>query len=246
MIRVISFFLIGISSICCSSQEKENFEYCSFRKQLTPSGEYVIYKYARNGSMAYSSDVTGTELFKVNEPFTERKGEPIRGLISEWISNDTLLVYNFSSGSEQPQDTLSMKTEYENIGDFVVKSVFYSPNSFSSYTSEFDSVSTTRDSIIIRTVSKKGEKKFISFPLGGTTVQATSDSIIHIEISARLHMSMDFVYKNPDGTFTRNLPEVGTTVYGLTPTKKISPFLIQKKKVFWEQIKQGSCSNAKL
>ncbi len=184
--------------------------------------------------MAFSSDITGTELFKVNKPFREGKGESIRGLISEWISNDTLLVYNFKSGSEQPQDTLPMKTEYENIGDFVVKSISYRPNSFSSYTSEFDSVSTTRDSVIIRTVSKKGEKKFISFPLGGTTVLATADSIIHIEISTRLHKSMDFVYKNPDGTFTTNLPHVGTTVYDLNPIKKISPSLIQKKKVFWE------------
>jgi hypothetical protein len=184
--------------------------------------------------MAFSSDIIGTELFPADEPFEEGEGESITGALSEWVSDDTLLVYNFLSELHQPKDTLPIKTEYQGMGDFIVKSVFYKTNSGGRSILEFDSVSTTKDSIIIRTISKKGERKFISFPLGGTTIQAKSDSLTHIEVSTRLHKSMDFVYKNPDGTYSTNLPHVGTTWYDLTPTKKISPLTIQEKKVFWE------------
>ena len=50
-----------------------------------------------------------------------------------------------------------------------------------------------------------------------------------------LTKNMDFVYKNFDGTFTRGLPEVGTTLCDLTPTKKISPKGLNKRKIFWEE-----------
>lgn len=235
MNKVITIILIALIFDSCTGDQKEKFEYYRFRKQLTPSGKYIIYDYARYGSMAFSSDILGTEVFEANETFDEGEGESLNGSISEWISDDTLLVYNFRSDLNQPKDTLPIKTEYQNIGDFIIKYVFYKSNSGSRAILDFDSVSTTKDSIIIRTVSEKKEKRLISFPLGGTTVQVDSDSITHVEVSTRLHKSMDFVYKNSDGTFTANLPHVGTTLYDLSPIRKISPSLIQETKVFWEK-----------
>ncbi|HZB15494.1 MAG TPA: hypothetical protein VE467_20810 [Chryseolinea sp.] len=234
MNKAITIFLTGLLLVSCHSEKKHDIEYYQFRKQLTPSGKYVIYNYAKFGPMAFSSDIIGTELFPVNEPFEEGEGKSITGSISEWISDDTLLVYNFKSELHQPKDTLPIKTEYESVGDFITKTVFYKTNSGSRSILHFDSVATTKNSIIIRTIPKKGKKELICFPLGGTTIQVQSDSITHIEISTRLHKSMDFVYKNPDGTYSINLPRVGTTWYDLTPTKKISPSTIQEKKVFWE------------
>jgi hypothetical protein len=235
MNKVVTVILIGLIFDSCISEQQEKFEYYRFRKQLTPSGKYIIYDYARFGSMAFSSDILGTEVFEANESFDEGEGELLNGSISEWISDDTLLVYNFRSDLNQPKDTLPIKTEYQNVGDFIVKSVFYKSNSSSRGILDFDSVSTTKDSIIIRTVSEKKGKRLISFPLGGTTIQVNSDSIIHIEVSTRLHKSMDFVYKNPDGTFTTNLPHVGIALYDFSPIRKISPSLIQETKVFWEK-----------
>jgi len=46
---------------------------------------------------------------------------------------------------------------------------------------------------------------------------------------------MSFIYKNQDGTFTKDLPEVGTILYELKPIKKISPSILQEKKIFWEK-----------
>ena len=165
----------------------------------------------------------------------EGEGEKISGAISEWISNDTLLVFNFKSDLKQPKDTLPIKTEYSRLGDFVVKTLFYKSNSGGRDIYDFDSVATSSDSIFVRVLSNKKGKQILGFPLGATTVIIKSDSIIHIEIDGRLIKSMSFVYKNPDGTFTTGLPEVGTTWYDLTPTKNISSKGLAKRKLFWEE-----------
>ncbi|GEO02781.1 hypothetical protein AAE02nite_04450 [Adhaeribacter aerolatus] len=73
------------------------------------------------------------------------------------------------------------------------------------------------------------------FPLGATTIKTKADSIVHIAVDTRLEKSMNFVHKNPDGTFTSRLPEVGTTWYDLTPIKRISPNGLNTRKIFWEE-----------
>ena len=75
----------------------------------------------------------------------------------------------------------------------------------------------------------------LCFPLGATTIKTKGDSIIHIAVDTRLNKSMNFVYKNKDGTFKSGLPEIGTTWYDLTPAKKISPKGLNKRKIFWEK-----------
>jgi len=234
MIRILSFFLIIVLLSSCGEQ-KEEYEYYRLGKQITPSGNYIIYDYARYGPMAFSSDISGLKVFRINEEFKEEEGELIDGSISEWISDDTLLVFNFESDLKQPRDTLPIKTEFEKVGDFVIKLVYYKSNSGGRAIYDFDSVTTSSDSIFIRTVSDKQKREILRFPLGGTTIKTKSDSITHIEISTRLIKSMNFVYKNPDGTFTSGLPEVGTTRYELTPIKRISPKELNTKRIFWDE-----------
>lgn len=234
MQRFIQMILVVILFNSCT-ERAEKYDYYHFRKQITPSGKYVIYDYARYGSMAFSSDISGIEVFKINDNFVEGKGEKINGAISEWLSNDTLLVYDFKSDLKQPKDTLPIKIEYSKLGDFIVKTIYYKSNSGTRGIYNFDSVSTTNDSIFINVISEKKEKQILSFPLGATTIKTKSDSITHIEVLTRLHKSMNFVYKNEDGTFSSGLPEIGTTWYDLTPTKKISLKGLNKRKIFWEE-----------
>jgi hypothetical protein len=232
------FIVLAITILLLGScaEQVEKYKYYRFCKQITPSGKYIIYDYARYGSMAFSSDISGTELFKIDDKFAEGEGEEIDGAISEWLSNDTLLVFNFKSNLEQPKDTFPIKIEYSNLGDFVVKTIYYKTNAGYRSISYFDSVETTNDSIFIHLVTTDNkENQILSFPLGSTTIKTKSDSITHIEISTRLNKNMNFVYKNKDGTFTNGLPEIGTTWYDLTPTKKISRKGLDKRKIFWEE-----------
>lgn len=230
----IATIVIALITFACGNEQVEQYEYYKFSRQVTPSGQYAIYDYARYGPMAFSSDISGTELFKIDEKFKEGNGIAINGAISEWLSDDTLLVYNFKSDLNQPKDTLPIKTEFTNLGDFTIKTVYYKANSGGRAIYDFDSVITTRDSIFIRTVSENNENQILGFPLGATTIKSKSDSIIHISIDTRLTKNMNFVYKNPDGTFTSGLPGVGTTWYDLTPTKRISAKGLNERKIFWD------------
>ncbi len=232
LINILLFLSIILSS--CGEGQTEKYEYSRFAKQITPSGKYVIYDYARYGPMAFSSDIIGTEIFKIDEEFKEGRGKEIKGSLSEWISNDTLLVYNFKSNLNQPKDTLPIKTEYSELCDFIVKNVFYKTNSGGRSIFDFDSIATTNDSILIWTVSEKRGRKILKFPLGATTIKTRSDSIFHVSINNRLTKNMSFVYKNPDGSFSSGLPEVGTTWYDLTPIKRISTSGLNERKIFWE------------
>lgn len=230
---MLTFICLFVS--CSDSEPVEKYEYFKFRKQITPSGKYVIYDYARYGPMAFSSDIYGTELFKVGEKFVEGKGKKINGELSEWLSNDTILIYNFKSDLKQPKDTLPINTTHYRLGDFVVKEIFYKSNASGADTYKFDSVSTTNDSVFLQVVSKKDKRQILRFPLGGTTIQTKSNSITKIEVAGRIYKGIDFVYKNEDGSFSTGLPEIGNTWIEFTPTKQISPKPLKRTKIFWAE-----------
>ena len=235
IIGLIGFWLFWqgwISNNSRSKQTKEH-EYYLFEKQITPSGKYVIYNYARGG-MAFGSDISGTELFGIKDSFREKKGKKIDGRVSEWLSNDTLLVYNFPD-LERPKDTLPIKIEYSKLGDFVVKTMFYNRNEFGNRILDFDSVATTGDSIFICAIKENKEKQILRFPLGGTSITTKSDTITNIAVSVRLNKRMDFTYKNEDGSFSSGFPAIGTTTYFLTPTKTILSEGLNKRKIFWRE-----------
>ncbi len=235
MRRSFAVFLTGML-LCACGAPGEPPQYYRFRKQLTPSGKYVIHDYARNGAMAFLPDVSGTEVFRVNETFREGEGEPIHGSIGEWISDDTLLVYDFSYRLKQPGDTLPIKTEFTKVGDFTVKTVFYKSNSVVGANDIFDSVYASKDSIFIRLASGE-ERSLLALPLGGTHVDVKGDSIYAIDIATSVRKSMDFERTHPDGTIETGLPRIEVAGYYLTPLKKISPAVLPEKKVFWNQQK---------
>ncbi|MEL7146187.1 MAG: hypothetical protein AAFO69_07450 [Bacteroidota bacterium] len=237
MKNLILVVVISLVLIACGVSGASQSEYYRFAKQVTPSGRYAIYDYARHGPMAFSSDISGVELFEINKGFREGGGINIKGSISEWQSNDTLLIYDSKSDLKQPKDTLPIKTEFKKLGDFIIKTVHYKFNSGGREIYKFDSVSMTNDSIYIQTIRRDNERKMLRFPLGGTTIKATKDSIIHISVNTRLKKSMNFIHKNSDGTFTSGLPSVGTTWYDLTPTKLIEAQSLNERKVFWEILK---------
>ena len=217
---------------CTEAIEKK--EYYKFAKQITPSGKYIIYDYGRSGEWAFTSEIIGTELFGVNEPFHERDGIDINGTISHWITNDTLLVYNFNSNNDQPKDTLPIKIEHEKLGDFIVKRVFYKTNGGGGDTHYFDSVWTNENRIWIRFKYNEKKKYTRSFILGSATIQTTTDSIESIEVFDGISKSMQFSYKNADGTAKYGLPGIGTRWKTYKPLKKISPYKLNKKKIFWD------------
>lgn len=230
------YYLFALLLITSCESEQETYKYNQFRKQITPSGKYVIYDYSRYGSMAFSSDIAGTELFDIKDKFEEGKGLKINGAISEWISDDTLLVFNFKSNQDQPKDTFPVKVEYEKVGDFNIKTIYYGAANFGGRNIyEFDSVRTSNDLIYLRLVGNKKRKRTITFPLGATTIKTKGDTIVHIEVATRLSKNMDFVYKNKDGSMTTGLPGIGTTDYDLTPTKTILKKGLNPNKIFWEE-----------
>jgi hypothetical protein len=53
------------------AEQVEKYEYYRFSKHITPNGKYIINDYARYDSMAFSSDVSWAELFKIDEKFAE-------------------------------------------------------------------------------------------------------------------------------------------------------------------------------
>ena len=238
--KIIITVIFSLAICCCGNKQVEQHEYYQFGKQITPSGKYVIYNYGRHGAMAFSSDIVGTELFEANEEFKEGKGVKLDGAISEWLSDDTLLVYDFNlkSESEQPKDTLPIKTDLKRVGDFTIKMVYYIPNSWTMVARNFDSVTTTNDSIFVKTIFENGKIEILRFPLGATTIISKCDSIIQIAVHARLRKSMDVSRKNPDGTFTEGLPAVGTIWYNLKPKHRISIDGLNERKIFWDIAKK--------
>jgi hypothetical protein len=224
---------MGMLFNSCSGQQ-EKAQYYRFSRQLTPSGKYVIYDYAREGKITFFPDVLGTEVFGINQAFEEGQGEGMDGSISQWISDDTLLVYDFTYPLKQPRDTLPIKTQLDKVGDFIVKKVFYKSNSRTGSTYSFDSVYASKDSLFIRLLPQE-EGRLLTLQLGGTHVKVKADSIYAIEIQTRMHKSMDFERTFSDGTTQTGLPRIEVESYYLIPIKKISPSLLPEKKVFWEK-----------
>ena len=235
MNRIAFLLLIILTLSSCFENKEEKVEYYKFQKQITPSGKFAIYDYGRYGAMAFSSDIVGKELFQIDKEFKEGKGQKIYGAISHWINDDTLLVYDFRSELEQPLDTFPINITYRNLGDFVLKTVNYKSNSGGMNRYEFDSVWTNANSIYLRFFSNSKKKNVRSFPLGSVSIKTNSDSIRSIEIFGELTKHMNFLFKNPDGTLSKNLPGIGTTYYEYTPTKKISPKDLNKEKIFYEK-----------
>ncbi|NRA92900.1 MAG: hypothetical protein HRU26_09510 [Psychroserpens sp.] len=229
------FFLVIFS---CHSEKERRTNYSKFAKQITPNGKYVIYEYSRFGSKPFNSEISKTEVFPAVQKFVEGQGTDIKGSIGEWLSEDTLLVYNFKSETKRSKHNSPVKTEYQTIGALTIKTVHYKTNSGVRSFKYFDAVRTTDDSIFVQIVEGQHKRRTLSFPLGGTTIKANSDSIFHISVKSRVSRNMDFVYKNTESSESHRNPDVRNTWYDLTPTRRINPAALHQNKIFWEIIEQ--------
>ncbi len=227
------FLLLTITFAINSCKNKEQKKiYNRLAKQITPSGKYIIYDYLRSAG-AFGSDISGREVFAIEEEFIEGKGQKINGHVAEWLNNDTVLVYNLNAYSGQPVDTLPTKIEFSKIGDFTVKTLSYKTNHGGGNDYSFDSVWTTENEIAIKFYSNSKKRNTRIFPLGSVRITTSSDTIKSIEILERISKSMNFRYLNKDGIEFISLPSIGTTWYTYKPTKTILKTHLSKKKIFW-------------
>lgn len=210
--------IVSISS-CIDQNKNEQYDYYHLTRQITPNERYYLYDYARYGAMAFSSDISGTELFNMNQSFNEGEGIRIPGIIGGWISKDTLLVYDFKSNLEQPQDTLPIKIEYQKIKDIVLKIENYKLNSAGRSPFKFDSLSICTNSIKIFGIGKNKLNKI--FRLGSVVARGKGDTLSRIDIAV-LEKDMDFVRMDKYGNNLTNQPGVGMNHFEFTPNTKIN------------------------
>ena len=228
------FIILILFASSCVPNENE-LKYNEFAIQKSPNGNYNIIKYRRSGAMAFSSDIIGTELFEVNKEFKEGKGRRINGIVSEWISNDTLLVYNFNTNLDQPKDTFPIKTQIDKFNDLVIKTEYYRPNSWGGNTYSFDSIWTNNHGVSIKFKYTDTKFNVRTYPYGAVTITSKDKIIESVEAFAGIRKSMNFVYKNPDGTFSTNLPGIGLTTNNYKPIRKIDIRELEKSKIFYQE-----------
>ena len=201
-------------------------DYIELSKQTSLDGLYDLYYYHRYGLMAFSSDVVGLEIYKKGRKFREGNGFKLpTGIFGKWISNDSLLLYQFDMTSAQPKDTLPNKVEYVYYKNLKIKIEHYRINSTGLDFYIFDSLMTdSRFLYLNRTDDDKGQNQ-LKFPLGPITIKTINDTLSNIEIVV-LKKDMDFFYKEQNGNTLTGLPGVGVVVYQCTPSRKIYSKLI--------------------
>ncbi|UZR96382.1 hypothetical protein [Chondrinema litorale] len=222
-ILVVSFILI--LSACFPDLEQKDVEYFQFLKQKSLDGKYDIYKYARNGMMAFSSDIYGIQIQKTGTDFKEGKGINIDGDIIKWISKDTLEVSVLELG-HRPTDTLAT-VSYEKAYDLTLKFLKYKGNSGGTLRElYFESLGFKNDKLIfknIQVLKGKAYKKEIELNLGDIEIEVNNDTISKF-VHESLEFSMDGIYKHSADSIERNLPSIQSlrTYFVPTTTLKIS------------------------
>lgn len=223
--------VVSIMTSGCSDEEKP--EYYRFSRQITPSGKYVIYNYARYGPMAFSSDISGTELFEISEKFEEGKGTDIPGSFCEWLSKDTLLVYDFRTEKEDQIDTFPIKTTYTRIADFIVKTLYYHSIGGGSDLRTFDAVETTSDSIFLHSKTEFNQIEILKYPLGAITIKTREGAIRKITVDTRLNLQLNCANEGTDSAAC--YPHITTRSMELTPTHILSPNGLNRRGIFWDE-----------
>ncbi|WP_090078298.1 hypothetical protein [Halpernia frigidisoli] len=224
-----ALIIIGCKEKPLSEIKKEN-EYYLFKKQISPNEKFDIFKYCRNGTFAFSGDICGTFIREKGESFSENNNYKIEGNIKFW-ENDTLSINRFDSSLNQPRDTTG-KISYEKFKDLTLKIYTYgSINSSGIKKYSFDNFKITKKQLCFENIkSIMGEPlKDNCFDLGNIEIINSTNGLKEIIIE-RISKSMDFKYRNSDGTITENLPEIKVLDLHLIPTKKIKIMNIEKLK----------------
>jgi len=222
---VIAIFLTVIS---CSKKlvkvdsskteiEEPQEEFDSFWAQSTINSEYNIFQYSISGNYKKKE----TRIIKATDEFSTLKGLNISEYeIGHWISQDTLLLYNYISKSGQPKDTLPENIEYKNFEDIVLRVETFRTNSWGRNPLKFKSYTIKENEIKIHGISHKLFKETETFPLGATFFRMEGKKLNRIDINT-LDRNMMFVYKQPDGEFKGGLPGVGITIFEFTPEEDL-------------------------
>lgn len=231
LILIFSTFLLITCKEKSLHEIKEENQYYKFQKQTSPNDKYEIYSYCKFGTFAFSSDICGTILIKKGEIFSENKGYKLNGHINSW-KNDTLIINRFDNSLNQPKDTIR-KVSYEKYDDLNIKIFNYgSINSSGMKEYRFNNFKLNNNAICLENIERiLGEDlgKSKCFPLGSFEIINTKDSLKEV-IVYHTETSMDFTYHNPDGTFTKNLPEIETLELHFIPSKKTKPINTEKSK----------------
>ncbi len=212
--------IILFFSSCFPNLEKKEINYDYFLTQKSLDGKYIIYNYYRPGMMAFSGDISGTQIQKIGEQFSERSGIELNGEILSYIGIDTLLVYRKKLG-RQPTDTIA-KIKYEKVYDLTLKILDYDGhNGGISRELYFNELEVSNEKIIFKEVSSRTGKEFddIEMDLGSVILEFHSDTISKVSYK-KLKMSMNGRFKNEDGTFNENLPSVKKETTSLIPKSK--------------------------
>ena len=216
---------------------KEENNYYSFKKQTSPNGKYEIYNYCQSGTFAFSSDICRSIILGYEESFSKNSGYNINGRINCW-KNDTLIINRFDSSSNQPKDTITRIT-FEKYKDLTLKILNYgSVNSSGMKEYSFENANLNDKRICLNNIEQImgediGNKK--CFDIGNFDIVNTKDSLKEIVVE-KVVKSMNFTMTNPDGTYTRNLPEISVLNLHFKSRHKIKPIDTKKMRGIFNDI----------
>jgi len=220
---IIILFLVSCKDKSLSEIKKEN-NYSTFKKQTSPNGKYEIYSFCQLGTFAFSSDFCGTTIIEKGEPFSENKGYKINGRINSW-RNDTLIINRFDNTLNQPKDTIT-RISFEKYKDLNLKIFNYGAmNSSGMKKYSFNDLNLNEKGICLKNIERiMGEDigEYKCFAFGSFEIINSKDSLKEIIVET-INKSMNFTFTNPDGTYSRNLPEISILNLHFKPTKKMKP-----------------------
>ncbi|WP_353723117.1 hypothetical protein [Dyadobacter sp. 676] len=220
---IILIFMGGIFYFLNHREYLDKSEYYELTRQLTPDKRYYIYHYARYGGMAFSSDITGYRLLEKEERFAENAGKKFPYGLGGWQSKDTILINEL----EQPgidADTFPSRVEYETLGDFTIKRVFYksSINGGRSMDYVCDSLYVSNGKIVILKIRDEEENLKLErmvFPLGPVTIYSNNGIVSKLEIedldkyynsdNKAMVLSTSFTFIPNKSVLIRDLGETG-------------------------------------
>ena len=209
----IAFFLLSIVGVIYYFTHREHLdksEYYELTRPLTPDKKYYIYKYARYGA-AFTGDITGCRLIERGEHFAENAGKSFPYGIDAWLSKDTILVNRFDQAGADA-DTIPSRIDYESLGYFTIKQVFYKSTVNGGGSSEYtcDSLYVSGGKLIILGLHDSDVKSRV-FPLGPIKIYS------HAGIVSKLVVDGIRKYYN-----AANEPMITSQRYEFIPYRSVS------------------------
>lgn len=177
----------------------------------------------------------------LKEPFKERSGKQINGLIINWISKDTLTIHDYRADYAQPKDTFPISAKYEYYEGIVIKKVKEQPINSGGYAGifKFDSLKIHDCKISfygVDTSAVQGGhsgKIRLTFQLGSVTISSDKDLVTKIDIDKQFK-SMNFSRIDETGKWLHGQPEVSLKTYELIPKTKINSNSLGEVGIFKE------------